>query len=207
VAGADVASVQVGLQRPDEVGDRSPVGLSLAHAVTSGVTALVRCTSGNTSGVNASDIRITAIRGGALTNRQIGGAVTTVGSGIPVIVSAHKDNHSDIKGGEFAKVLSFPLPSGTWAFLVTAWVKNWTAAEAQVQCRVSAGSSVDTAHLILDQGTGEYDGFELALVHTFASTGNVLLECEALGASTGQAQISFVKITAIRAGTLSTVGL
>jgi hypothetical protein len=74
-----------------------------------------------------------------------------------------------------------------------------------VRCKLVAGSSTDTAHVFLPLSTGAVDGFELATVHTFSSPGTVTVLCGDT-ALIGQVEIQFVKITAIKAGTLTTGG-
>jgi hypothetical protein len=211
--GSDTDQSVVGLGASGAERDREPMGLSVVHAIAATVTVKLECDSGDAAGdVTANDIRITAIKAGKLSNLRYGGSTTSAGTGIPIISSVRRDGAVGVKGANggpftFAKVASYSLVAGKWALVATAWLRNFTAPDGTVvQCKLVAGSSRDTAHVTLPLSIGSVDGFELATVHTFSSSGTVTLLCGD-SASTSQVEIQFIKITAIKAGTLSTEGL
>jgi hypothetical protein len=212
--GSDTDQSEVGLGASGAERDREPMGLSVVHAVAATATAKLQCDStGSTGDVTANDVRITAIKAGKLSNLRFGAGTTTAGTGIPVISSVRRDGAAGVKGAnggpfQFAKVASYTLPAGKWALVATAWVQNFSAPNGtELQCKLEAGSSTDIVHVIYPLSSlGTVDGFELATVHTFSSGGTVTLLCGDT-AATDQLEIQFTKITAIKAGTLSTEGL
>ncbi|MFL5798455.1 MAG: hypothetical protein ACJ77A_11055 [Actinomycetota bacterium] len=163
-------------------GSRASFLLTVGHAFASAGSANLRCEStAGTGDVKANLLRMTAIQAGTLTDKTIGGSTHTSGSGIPLVVTAHATAPVDLSGGTLGTVASVQLPEGPWFVMADLWARDTLS-------------------------TGAVDGFELATVHTFSSPGAVTL-LSGDTASTGQVEIQFVKITAIKAGSLSTEGL
>ena len=165
-----------------------------------------------TGDIKANDVRILAIKAGQLTDKTYGGATKSAGTGIPVIASVHRNAASGVKGangGSFAyqKVASLSVPAGKWALVATAWVMNYSAPGGTIlRCKLVAGASKDSVQLTYPLGVGNRDGFELSTVHAFSSTGVATLLC-GQGASSDQLEIQSVKITAVKAGTLTSASL
>jgi hypothetical protein len=203
--GSDTDQTRIGLNPAGQDRDREPMGLSVVHAVAGAVTARLRCDSGNADGaVEAHDVRILAIKAGKLTNQAFGGSSATAGTGIPRIMSVHRDASDGVKGsGLLAKVASLDLPAGHWSLLATGWLQNFTGPDpTTVQCKLVAGSGVDTVHVILPLSTGSVDGFVLSTVFTSSASKTATLLCGD-DQSTDQVEVQFAKITAIQAGTLT----
>jgi hypothetical protein len=207
--GSDKGQTEFGLQRSGQVADRNPAGLEVAHVFSSAGAATLQCDSQSASGVQARFIRITAIQAGKLTTQAVGSGAKTTGSGIPQIISVRRDPASNVKGANnFSNVAQAKIPAGKWAFVATGSLSDITFPDATVECKIVAGADHDEAHLILTDTAlvGSRDGFELEMTHVFSSPGTAALQCGS-SAATSQVQIQFTKLTAIKAGTLTTAAI
>jgi hypothetical protein len=93
------------------------------------------------------------------------------------------------------------LPAGKYAIFAKGWVDSHGGSPQHVHCALVAGGDIDHTRT----QTGEFDAsVSLQVVHSFGSAGSVTLECaDDGGAGNNDAQIQWVKITAIRANALT----
>ena len=123
----------------------------------------------------------------------------------PIIKTGFKNGPVTVTGSTLKTVASMSLGAGNWAIFAKAFLHGG-AAPSVVTCQLTAGADFDPADAALE--TGPSTAFEqtiaLNVAHKFATAGSVTLACKSPGTTVS---VNFIKITAIKAGTLTIVQL
>jgi hypothetical protein len=125
---------------------------------------------------------------------------------IPVIKSGFKDGPVSINTGvNRVTVASMSLGRGSWAIFAKAYLQGGSAA-VLMNCQLIAGGDFDITRPELEAGgTSAFSqSIALSVVHKFTSTGSVRFRCATFGVPV---TVNFIKITAIKAGTLTNAQL
>jgi hypothetical protein len=93
------------------------------------------------------------------------------------------------------------LGAGSWTVFAKAEVSGQTVL---LHCRVTAGTDSDLVDPQIDLATVNSQEVALNVTHVFTSAGNAIFACNSSGVSVAASQI---KMTAIKAGTLTKVNL
>jgi hypothetical protein len=99
------------------------------------------------------------------------------------------------------------IPAGNYVIFAKLTVWNGQNIDDLLTCVLVAGADFDRSDTVLTGNTvpyANYAAMELNVVHHFARPGKVVLECTGYGVTTSA---SWIKITAIRVGTLSNIAL
>ncbi len=204
-AGGDIDDKQVGVSATGYGGDAMPVAMQVVHTFGSGGTATVSCKG--PFAFTATWVALAAIRVGTLTNRPLdGGSDATGGSGSPRVVSGWSDGPRTIaRSASYQTVRSLSLPAGRWNVIGTLWVDDPLEPEVPVRrvwCRLAFGSDADASRLRQTKNVTNNAPMMLNVVHASSSPTPVRLRCRRAG-NAGTVVARFIKITAIRAATLS----
>ncbi len=124
---------------------------------------------------------------------------------IPVIKTGFKNGPVGVSGTKAKTVASMSLGKGSWEIFAKAWLHGGPDPVA-ANCNLVAGADFDNATAALETGAGSSYAHSIALMvaHKFGSAGTVKLQCMSFGVAIS---VNFIKITAIKAGTLTNVGL
>jgi hypothetical protein len=198
------------------LGNLTPVGLPGSRMVMgvqtagnigpAGGFARFECNS-MFSGHGFSWLKITAIKLGKLTKRNLDtGTTTASGSGSPRLIHGTLDSGGTVSIPKtYTTIAQVPLPAGKW--LVTG--KLTIVAEGgtdpvRVDCRV-VGSKTDEGRFLLTSGFNR-GPFWFQVVHSANSTANLRLQCKRVG-SGWSFNVFLVRLSALRVGTLTNLAL
>ena len=122
----------------------------------------------------------------------------------PVIIAGAKSGVVIITGASTVARLS--LPAGSWSVYAKADVSTQGGGPVELHCTLQAGSSTDlTLPQLESGGTSAFtENISLSVAHRFLSPGRAVLSCNSFGVTV---DVSSIKITAIKAGTLTLVKL
>lgn len=199
-AGADVDQIELGIGRFPPPPDRPIAMLNVAHTFESanGGTVALRCRRSGAP-VEASFVRLTAIRAGHLTEVPVSSAA---GHDVPRMVYGQLDGPVPVPASsEYGAVARLRLPRGSWLVLAKASVgRDPGTGEDFVDCRLVARDDRDEVNLY----TNDREAVAFQLPHTFQSEwgGAAVMRCRSLHANEDN-DVRFIRFTAIRAGTLS----
>ena len=210
VAEGDFDRVQASADTAGHVADRTPIALTLVHVFASSGVVELKCQSFSST-LQVRSIVITAIRAGQLTNAPLGGSGTTTGTGIPRIISGYDDGPIPVQGGTTPHSIgSMHVPTGAWLVVAKFYPDNTTSTgPLHLLCRLAAGADRDQVDLVVSPN-GTIDHVQPAafmLTHRFGGSGGTISVNCAWPGSTGDVQARFLKITAVKAGTLTTQAL
>ena len=123
----------------------------------------------------------------------------------PVIKSGFKNGPVTVTGSTLKTVASMSLGAGSWAIFAKAFLHGG-ASPSVVTCQLTAGADFDPADAALETGPGAAFEQTIALnvAHKFATAGSVTLACKSPSTTVS---VNYIKITAIKAGTLTVVQL
>lgn len=206
----DVVAIRVGEAGFDT--DRLGAALATADAFPARGSLRLQCRSDGFAGdVLAHNVRVTAMRVGRLTEVALSsGSRTSTGSGIPTVVHGASSGPFAVAGGSTLATLSaLHLPAGDWAVLGKVWFTNTIAAARTVTCELQAEGDFDrtTLFLLAPGQRGSDLGAAFAVAHSFgAGGGDVFLQC-ATPAASGDVIARQVRITAVKAGSLTNTPL
>jgi hypothetical protein len=195
LSSTDVDQVGQSLTSTAGQGYAGEVVVQVAHNfITSGIAAL-EC-KGSQS-VNADHIVLIGLKAGKLTIQPIGGTASVSGSGTPSIVSAYKTASVNIANGSYGTVATLNLPAGNWLIEAQGFLKD--ASPMAVSCSLKAGT------LYADTYSDGAPAGKMTSIHLQTGTqlgapGKAVVACDAAG--TG-ASVSYIRITAIKAGFMS----
>jgi hypothetical protein len=130
----------------------------------------------------------------------------TATTAIPIIKSGFRDGPVFITTGTHpATVTSMSLGKGSWAIFAKAYVAGGSNA-VFLNCQLVAGTDFDQTRPQLEAGVDSAFSQSIALnvVHKFAVAGKVKFRCTTFGIPVA---VYFIKITAIKAGSLTNVAL
>jgi hypothetical protein len=122
--------------------------------------------------------------------------------GTPVIVTG-AGNHTVFLGGHsnYVTVGTLHLVSGSWTIFAKAEVEGVTD---RLHCKLSAAGNSDAVNPQIDESAVPDQEVVLNMAHVFRSAGNVVFACNGSGFDMA---VFNIKMTAIRAGTLTMVRL
>ncbi len=126
---------------------------------------------------------------------------------IPIIKSGWKNGPVNLTTSVTpVTVAKMSLAAGKWAIFAKAYLQDNGAFTVLMNCQLVAGADFDITRPQLEAGGGNAYSQSIALnvVHTFATSGAVRLKCATFGVPVS---VNFIKITAIKAGTLTNVQL
>jgi hypothetical protein len=183
------------------------------HFATSDVdpAASVSCTGIH---VTVSSVKITALKVGTLTNQPLPGTgATSVGSGSPVVRAGYIDHGYLRGGGAYSNWASIHVPAGSWAVIAKLTPFADIGNVAQIWCELASGSLFDRSRLQLleyDVPPGhDISSMSLALTRTItaATGGTFLVRCADEGDPSDAIDLEYIKIIAVKAGSLSDAAL
>ena len=119
----------------------------------------------------------------------------------PVIVSGVGHSTVFMSTATFTTLGKLHLGAGSWTVFAKAEVSGQTVL---LHCRVKAGADSDLVDPQIDLATVNSQEVTLNVTHVFTSAGNAIFACNSSGVSVAASQI---KMTAIKAGTLTKVNL
>lgn len=124
-------------------------------------------------------------------------------SGAPIIVTGSSGTKTVFLGGHgnFVTLGKLRLASGGWTIFAKAEVSGQTD---QLHCRLVAGNNSDAVDPQIEGSTVFDQEVALNVAHVFRSAGSVTFACNSSGASEA---LNNIKMTAIKAGTLTIVRL
>lgn len=123
-------------------------------------------------------------------------------SATPIIVSG-VGHHTIFLGGSASYVTlgTLHLSRGAWTIFAKAEVSGQTV---QLRCKLTAGSDSDLSSTNIDVSSDYDEQVALNTTHVFTRIGRVVFACNGAGVSEA---VFNIKMTAIRAGTLTKVRL
>jgi hypothetical protein len=123
----------------------------------------------------------------------------------PVIKTGFKNGPVTVTSSSAKTVASMSLTKGTWEIFAKAWLHGGPSAVV-VSCVLAAGGDFDNASAALETGGGTayVESIAMNVAHHFGAAGSVKLQCTTFGVPVS---VNYIKITAIKAGTLTNVKL
>jgi hypothetical protein len=148
---------------------------------------------------------VSAIEVGTLKYGQLGGSLSTTGSGSPTVVGGYGGPGGITDATSPASIGSVPLSVGSW-FVTSKLSVATGSATAKVTCqlKLSSGSSQD--RVILDNSGNEYNWMPMSLTRKVTAASSVSVPCNQSAGSLG-AFYYYLKIFALKAGTLTDTAL
>ena len=185
--------------------DASVFETQVVHHAAAPFIVSIQCSSDVTLDVGFA--AITAVRAGRLTNHLIGGGTAGYGSGPPRIASSFADLPAALPGGGALQTVgTAALPAGAWLISATLTVRLISAVDPaqilKITCRLVAAGDVDEDVIRLDVQTNLQETLPLLLTHRSSGAFNANVRCKDDG-DPGQIVPSFLKITALKLGTLT----
>jgi hypothetical protein len=120
----------------------------------------------------------------------------------PVIAVGYKDGPVSVTTTSQHVLASLRLGTGSWVIFAKAWGQDSDLGPVLLDCQLTAGGDFDDSQVAVpDLWQGE---ISLNVAHKFTSAGSVKLSCNTFGHAVS---FHFVKITAIKAGTLTNTGI
>jgi hypothetical protein len=180
--------------------------LTMTHKFNAPGSASLTCTSDAATGELALRfIKITGVQIGQLTSLPFGGASTTVGTGSPRVITGYKTASTSVAAdGHTHQVARLPLPAGRWWVLAKGVVSAANAASlSDASCTLQTGGTSDGAQIGPNALGAPVDQipFSVQLDVDMAAKGAATLVC---GGGPGAFKVSKLRITAMKAGTLTT---
>jgi len=124
----------------------------------------------------------------------------------PVIVAGFKNGPVSVTGSGLKTIATMHVPAGRWAIFGKAWLLNLDDVDLAPDCRLVAGTSSDSARGGLGHNHNDVNTMNVSLnvIHTFRTAGTVTMKCNVFNV---HVQANSIKITAIKAGKLTSGGL
>lgn len=216
-AGGDWDEVEFTGALAGKHGDRLPLGLQVVHHFPADGFAALTCQTAPTTNNHSFDmgqVTITAVEVGKLTNRNLAADTqSSWGSGAPRVISGWHNGPLGIprKTAGYKRLTSLSLPWGRWSVLAKLWVdteSGTTDHAGLVTCRLVFGSVADEATIDFSKPPswastyGLPQPMALAISYSSIEPGPVELRCRRAKAG-GPVKAYFIKITAIKAGSLT----
>lgn len=216
-AGGDFDEIQFTGAYAGKHGDRLPLGLEVVHDFPGPGFAALTCQTDPTTNNHSFDmgqVTITAIEVGRLTNRDLAtDTPSSSGSGAPRVISGWHNGPLGIprKTTGYKRLTSLSLPYGRWSVLAKLWVETESDTNDHaglVTCRLVFGSVADKTTInfskppVLASLYGLPQPMALAISYSSIEPGPVELRCRRAKAG-GPVKAYFIKITAIKAGSLT----
>ena len=128
---------------------------------------------------------------------------TEAATSIPWVKMGYKDGPiaiPDLVG----QVAALPLPAGKYVVSAKLYLSSGDTDGASAYCRLRVGNSWDDSFQVATVGTNMVETMALNAASSLSAPGNVTLRCQDYGDGV---TANWIKITAIRAGTLKIVPL
>ncbi len=207
-AGADFDETTFGLQSRGWPSETKPMALQVVHRFGAAGVAQLQCLA--PTDLHLSDIVITAVKAGKLTNRWMGdGSSGTSGSGWPRVISGwHNGNLTVPVGLAYQTVASMPLPKGSWMVLGKLWysAQSVPSAHFRTVCRIALKSGKDVNVLEYINNSARVAPLVMSLARKLKHPATLKLQC-VRWPSGGTSDGYFAKLTALKAGSLTFKGL
>ena len=211
VAGVDHDDLMFGLASGASPATSSivPLALQVVHRFRTPASIVLECRAPTVMAV--SDVAITALKAGRLTNIPLEAAVgTSTGQGSPRVISGWANGPVDIPvRATYKTIRSLELPKGRWTVLAKLWfaaggsILSRPAANgvARTYCRLAFGKHTTPTQLRYVADSSATAPLVLSVNHRATSPQKVKLQCRRANAA-GGGDAYFIKITALRAGSL-----
>ncbi len=207
-AGADFDETRFGLRSQHWPSESLPLALQVVHRFGSAGVAQLMCLGPND--FDLSDIVITAVKAGKLTNRFMGnGSSGTTGSGWSRVISGwHNGNLTVPVGQTYQTISSMLLPKGSWMILGKLWYSAQSVPSDYFRdvCRIALKSGKDVNVLEYTNNPTRIAPLVMSLARKIKHPAALKLQCVSSpigGTSDGY----FAKLTALKAGSLTFKGL
>ncbi|MEA2025516.1 MAG: hypothetical protein U9O18_02375 [Chloroflexota bacterium] len=205
VAEADHDDLRFSLSKQVWAGDREPLGLQVVHSFDTPGNVALQCKGPHNFVVK--EIVITAIKAGWLMNRRLeGGDWVKYGTGSPRISSGWSNGPVSIPvGPAFTTIRQLNLPKGRWTVLAKLWFEAESTpgddTARRVICRLKFGSRASPSQVQYAASVSRVAPLFMSVNHHATSKEPVMLQCRRTAAG-GTGDAYFVKITALKAGSL-----
>ena len=144
---------------------------------------------------------ISAIQVGTLKYGQLGGALTTSGSGSPTVIGGYGGPGFMTDSTSLASIGSMSLSAGSW-FLTSKLSVQAGASTPKVTCQLKASTASSQGRVILDTGDNLYNWMAMSLTKKLTATTNATVACNQSAGSLGAGYFD-LRIFALKAGTLT----
>jgi hypothetical protein len=124
----------------------------------------------------------------------------------PTVYSGYHDAPITLPSS-LAAIATLRVPAGNYAVFAKLTVWNGENIDDTLTCKLVAGADFDTSLTVLTGNSvpyADYAAMALNVVHHFARRGKIQLQCTGGSVDT---QASWIKITAIKAGSLSNTAI
>ena len=148
---------------------------------------------------------ISAIQVGTLKYGQLGGSMTTSGSGSPTVVGGEGGPGFMTDSTSLASIGSMSLGAGSW-FLTSKLSVQAGASTPKVTCQLKTSTASSQGRVILDTGDNLYNEMAMSLTKKLTATTNATVACNQSAGSLGAGYFD-LKIFAFKAGTLTDTDL
>ncbi len=142
---------------------------------------------------------------GTLTYGQLGGGVTTTGSGAPTVVGGYGGPGGIVDTTSLASIASMSLGAGSW-FVTSKLSFQAGAATPNVTCQLKVSTAKDQGRVILDTANDLYNWTALSLTKKLTAAANATVACNQSAGSLGAGFFN-LKVFALKAGTLTDTDL
>jgi len=148
---------------------------------------------------------MTVMNVGTVKYGQLGGSVTTTGSGAPTVVGGYGGPGGITDTTALATVGSMSLGAGSW-FVTSKLSFQAGAATPSVTCQLKVSTAKDQGRVILDTGNDLYNWTAMSLTKKLTATASAAVACNQSAGSLG-AGFFDLKIFALKAGKLTDTDL
>jgi len=203
-AGIDRDDLEFGLATPISPVEAIPLGLQVVHEFATRGAVGLRCKGPAAFVVD--QVTITLVKAGKLSNRWLDiGSGWTTGSGSPRIISGWSDGPRavPVQSG-FTTIRKLDLPKGRWMVLAKLWFEAGSLPDGsmrRIYCRLVFGADKSPSQLRYANNVTRVAPMVLSIDHRSTSKRPVKLQCRRLTPG-GTGDVYFIKITALRAGSL-----
>ena len=146
-----------------------------------------------------------AIQVGTLKYGQLGGTLSTTGSGSPTVIGGYGGPGGITDATSLASIGSLSLGAGSW-FLTSKLSVQGGGATPKVTCDLKLATGSSQSRVVLDGANSLYNWMAMSLTRKIAATGNASVACNQSAGTLG-AGFFDLKIFALKAGTLTDTGL
>jgi hypothetical protein len=204
VAGSDADQVQLNPVGAGADSGEQMIVLNVVHRFAGAGIVRLQCSADAATGdIEASLIRVTAVKAGRLTQETIGGAGSTTGSGIPRVISGRLAGPVNVANASgVVTVAELPVQAGPWSMTAKAYVQAPPGGGGPFECDLVAEGDFDRvlAGVDVPGAVADREPIAMTVVHEFAGSGVVDLNCQAFSTAV---QLRSIVITATRAGRLT----
>ena len=193
------------MAEPVQAGDHVPLVLQVVHQFDTTETVRLRCAG--PAGYHASDLSLIAIKVGKLSNRWLDGVGEwNHGSGSPRVISGFADLATPVPvSPTYVTLKKLDLPRGHWVVLAKLhFAADSVPADSirrRALCRLRFGNDVTPSQVQYAANISATAPLVMSVNHRAKAPQLLKLQCRRT-ASGGTGYVLFVKITAMKAGSL-----